>query len=245
LIAVDTAGDVGRTTSVAIGTDGLPVVSYYDSTNGDLKVAHCGNFSCSSGNTLTAVDTAGDVGRFTSIAVGTDGLPVVSYYATTDLKVAHCGDAKCSSGNSSIAVDSGGVGEYTSIAVGTDGLPVVSYYDLNNGDLKVAHCGNASCSSGNSLIAVDTAGDVGGYTSIAIGTDGLPVVSYHDFGNQDLKVAHCGNAACSSSNTMTAVDSAGNVGEYTSIAIGTDGLPVVSYWDVTNSDLKVARPAVG
>jgi hypothetical protein len=38
---------VGWHTSVTIGADGLGLVSYYDFTNGDLKVAHCENTFCS------------------------------------------------------------------------------------------------------------------------------------------------------------------------------------------------------
>ena len=34
------------------------------------------------------------------------------------------------------------------------------------------------------------------------------------------------------SNTLTTIDSGGNVGHYTSITIGTDGLPVISYYDL-------------
>ncbi len=92
--------------------------------------------------------------------------------------------------------------------------------------------------------AVDTGGFTGLYTSIAIGTDGNPVISYYDSTNGDLKVAKCANPACTGAATLTAVDTAGDVGHYTSIAIGTDGTPVISYWDATNADLKVARPPV-
>jgi hypothetical protein len=203
---VDSAGSVGEFTSIAIGGDGFPVVSYNDRTNFDLKVAHCGNAACSAGNTLTTVDSAGNVGFHTSIAIGGDGFPVVSYFEGSpnyDLKVAHCGDAACSAGNTLTTVDSAGeVGFYTSIAIGGDGFPVVSYFNGGpNFDLKVAHCGNAACSAGNTLTAVDISGalrgDGGGYTSIAIGGDGFPVVSYYDgYPNGDLKVAHCGNASC-------------------------------------------------
>jgi hypothetical protein len=37
---------VGRYTSIAIGTDGLPVISYFDDTANTLKVAKCGTRSC-------------------------------------------------------------------------------------------------------------------------------------------------------------------------------------------------------
>ena len=74
-------------------------------------------------------------------------------------------------------------------------------------------------------------------------SDLYPVISYYDTTNDDLKVAKCANAACSSGTTLSTVDSTGNVGYYTSITIGTDGYPVISYYDVTNIDLKVIKAA--
>lgn len=241
-VALDTGGIVGEFSSVAIGVDGLPIVSYRDVTNGDLRVVHCGNAPCTGGNQATTVDATGVVGSDTAVAVGADGLAVVSYRdASNDaLKVLHCGDVTCSAGNQATTVDTGFVGSDTSIAIGADGFPAVSYFDGGNGDLKVLHCGNAACTAGNQATTVDGGVAVVGYdTSIAIGTDGLPVISYYDQTNVDLKVLHCGNAACTSGNTVSTVDSIQAVGESTSLAIGTDGLPVVSYRDASNGDLKV------
>ena len=240
--AVDTAGYVGMYTSITIGADGLPVISYFDGTNYDLKVAHCNDAICSSA-TITAVDTAGYVGIYTSITIGIDGLPVISYCGDEcfGLKVAHCNNDSCTSATIS-TVDRSMI-KHTSITIGADGLPVISYYDETNkylnGDLKVAHCNDVACTSATTT-AVDTIGDVGLYTSITLGANGLPVISYYDNTNFDLKVAHCNDAACTSA-TTTAVDTVGSVGSFTSITIGADGLPVISYLDATNYDLKVAH----
>ncbi len=155
---------------------------------------------CSAGNTVSTIDSGNRVGQYSSLAIGTDGLPVISYYDATweDLRVTHCGNRSCSDSNSMVAVDARGnaVGWYSSIAIGTDGYPVISYWDQTHGDLKVVKCGNAACSSGNTTTTVDSTGDVGSYTSIAIGTDGYPVISYYDGTNYDLKVAACDNGYC-------------------------------------------------
>ena len=244
---VDSPGGVGTDTSLAIGVDGLPVVSYKDATNFDLKVLHCGNIACTSGNQATSVDTGpANVGSDTSIAIGADGLPLVSYADVTngDLKVLHCGSAACASGNEINVADPGRVSADTdtSLAFGADGLPVISYYDFDNGDLVILHCGDPLCASGTTTASVDTEQWVGDFSSLAIGTDGLPVVSYRDGTDGDLSVLHCGNVACTSGNVVTPVDtSADPLGYHTSIAIGADGRPVVSYYDGSSNDLKFLR----
>jgi len=193
---------------------------------------------------LTLVDFTGDVGRESSITIGTDGLPVISYGETftTDLNVLHCGNASCSSGNIITVVDSSVQGRDSSITIGTDGFPVISYRDDGNSDLKVAHCTNTSCSTFDTPTTVASTGFVGFDTSITIGTDGFPVISYGagspDF---DLMVVHCTNTSCSTSEAPTAVDSTGSVGADSSIIIGTDGFPVISYINQGNSDLKVVH----
>ncbi len=231
-----------------MGADGLPIISYYDVTNGNLKVARCGNALCTTSesvfNTIITMDSTGDVGLYTSITVGADGLPIISYYDQTngDLKVAHCGNTLCNSGNTIATVDGlSDVGWFTSITLGGNAHPIISYYNVTNGDLKVAHCGNALCNSNNTITTLDGLSDVGQYTSITVGADGLPIISYYNATNGDLKVAHCGNALCNSGSTIATVDAIGVVGQHTSITVGADGLPIISYYDTTKTDLKAAH----
>jgi len=248
---VDAPGWVGRFTSLAIGTDGNPVISYSDRTNENLNFAKCGNSSCTSGNTITIVDSTDIVGWFTSITIGTDGYPVISYFSSTtqELKFAKCIGGNCISQGSwsTTIVDKTGFtgGNWdTSIAIGTDGLPVISYFDRDDSNLNFANCANTDCTSPTdwSTTTIDIVGSVGFYSSIAIGTDGLPVISYVDVGEGILLVAKCGNPSCSSGNTTTTIDdSLGVTTGYTSLAIGTDGYPVISYWDFDDNDLKVAK----
>ena len=40
---------------------------------------------------------------------------------------------------------------------------------------------------------------------------------------------------------MTTLDSTDNMGQYSAITIGTDGLPVIAYFDGTNYNLKVVK----
>jgi|GEM_PF-1965934 len=243
---LDSSGTVGLYTSIMLGTNGFPVISYYDQTNGNLKMIACGNAACSSGNTTTTVNSTGDVGLFTSIALSADGFPVISYFDDSvgvgDLIVVKCGDATCSSGNTTTTVNStNDIGRDNSIVIGTDNFPVISYRDATAGNLVFTKCGNAACSASNTTTTIDSVGTVGSDTSVVIGTDGLAVISYYDETNGDLKVIKCGNSTCASGNTTTTVDSTGDVGQDTSITLATDNLPVISYFDVTNADLKVAK----
>jgi hypothetical protein len=74
------------------------------------------------------------------------------------------------------------------------------------------------------------------HTASAAGSDGFPLVAVLDTSNDDLRVVHCADATCSAS-TGTTLDSAGNVGRYPSVTVGTDGLGLVSYLDTTSRQL--------
>ena len=242
---VDADGTVGFDTSIAIGLNGNPVIAYRDFSNGDLKVAACNDHRCTGADeTITAIDTTGVVGMFTSIIIGLDGNPVIAYYDYTNeyLKVAACNDARCAGEDEAInAVDtSNNVGQYASIAIGTDGNPIIAYYDQTAGRPMVAACNDTRCAGGDETITpIANAGTGGSDTSIAIGANGMPIVAYFANTARDLVVVACADARCTARTTAN-IDTDGTVGWFASIAIGGDGLPIIAYYDYTNTDLKIA-----
>ena len=133
------------------------------------------------------------------------------------------------------------MGFETSIAIGSDGLPIVSYRDGSDTNLKFVHCGVVDCSAGNVAVTLDSDVAIGFDSSLTIGVDGLPMISYHDGDDGDLEFVHCGNVGCTNGNSVQTIDSEGSVGSDTAITIGSDGLPIISYRDATDGNLKVVR----
>ena len=61
---------------------------------------------------------------------------------------------------------------------------MISYFEKQSGSFKVAECATIDCAIAIST-TVDDQGMVGDYSSIAIGVDGLPIISYLDYNSYD------------------------------------------------------------
>jgi hypothetical protein len=236
---VDSGGDVGQYSSLAIGADGLPIVSYYD-TAGALKFARCSDPACT---TSTATTIEPGAGQYSSMVVAANGLPVIASYSSSQLALhaTRCVDRRCGNVGVKVATASSNKGRWASAAVGADGLPIISYneghltgsgptiHEVNT--VEVLHCSDVNCSNtGGANIIYSGIG--GASTSIAIGTDGFPVVSYGDSVNHALMVTHCLDQVCIGHEDFS-YDVGGVLNPYnkfdTSIAIGADGFPIISY----------------
>lgn len=245
----DTSCDVGRDSSIAIGADGYPLISYLDGTEGTLKLIKCNDVSCSGHDeTFSIVDDFSN-GR-TSLALGDDDLPVIAYAKYDELGsylyVAKCNDIYCADGDESLSAVEGpgsNLAYFNSIAIGTDGNPVVSSYDQQA--LRVVKCNDPSCTGSDETISIvdETAGAPGAYSSLAIGGDGYPVISYHEHDPGVLKFAKCNDPACAGGDeTITILDNTTEyAGRHTSVAIGADGFPVISYSTSWDWELRVIK----
>jgi hypothetical protein len=244
--AIDNNGNVGMYVSMTL-IDGRPALSYYDSTNGNLKFARAlvENPTSSDDWHVHIVDFNHQVGELTSLAV-LDGKPIISYFDNDkgNLKFAR---AKVAEPDATIdwvyhTVDSEGwVGEYSSVAV-VDGLPAISYYDYTNTGLKFARATTPTPSGAADwqFHAVETAGQVGRFSSLAV-VNGKPAVSYYGDTGTDLRYAKA--LISEPSNQMDwrvhVVDGEIDVGLYSAMAVLGDR-PMISYYDWSSKSLKFA-----
>lgn len=247
---VDNAADVGQFTSIALDANGFPVISYYDATGANLKVAHCNDANCAAGgdSVVTADSSANDVGQSTSLAM-TGGIPTVAYYDTTaqNVRVLRCGTSNCTSGTPNTVASTVGVDpQNDSLALDASGFPVVSYLD-DQGFVAVSHCNDAACAPGgdttNELIDPNGGVTFPAYTSIVLDTSGFPVVSYFDPIANVLRVGRCLDANCVSSVVSTADNVGGSTGAFSSIVLDGAGNPIISSFDNVFSDLVITRCA--
>jgi hypothetical protein len=236
---IDSVGDLGAfQSSITIGSDGLGVISYYDQANAKLRIAHCNTIACSSA-TVSTPDSSAQNGQWSSITVGGDGLPLVYYLrlgAGGGPTVAHCSDVACTS--ATITAFGGVGGEYGSLTMGADGFGLFSYIGVDG--VRVGHCSNVLCTA-MTATGLDPGDSSDLDTSITIGSDGLGIVTYYDMATQNLKAAHCSNVTCSTGTAIRVDNTGPNLGRWSSIVTGTDGMPLISYHDLAQGDLKVAH----
>jgi hypothetical protein len=232
---LDTTGDVGGTSSVAIGTDGRPLVAYRDETNGTVKVAHCADVACTTA-TLSTIDT----GNYPALVIGADGRGLIAYVAAGALKAAHCNDVACTSASTTVVDGPNVAPARVSVIIGSDSLPLIVYMKQVQGfigpGVTTAHCAAASCSS--ATVSVHGATGTGGTqdTAAALGTDGFPLIAWVISNAGAPVVRRCADVACTAL-TPQPLESRGGRETFTtfqyadapSLVIGADGLGLVSY----------------
>jgi len=237
---VQAGTNVGEYTSLAVDATGRSHVSYYDRSTGTLKYAVQNGTAWGDSQT---VDAVGDVGPNSSLnsslKLDTNGNPRIAYHNETNgtlMYAAYDG----SPWQRTIVDASAHVGAHPSLALTSAGNPIISYFDSSNMDLKLAMY-NGVWNVG----IVDAVGIVGFGNSLALDPETyLPRIAYAsgnpEAGDTDLKLAYWDRTAWQ----YEYVDTPGIVGEYPSLALDpTTGVPMVSYYDRTNGNLKFAMPA--
>ena len=104
LSTVDGPGVAAADASITIGADGLPLISYYDPEFQSLRAPIARTSRCTRA-TKTTIDTAGDVGRDSSITHrrGRPRPDRLLDFSNLQLRVAHCENAACWHGDDGVA----------------------------------------------------------------------------------------------------------------------------------------------
>lgn len=230
---IDNSHMAGEYISLALDSNGLPGVAYYEGNNGDLKYAKYLNGAWD----VVTVDGVQNVGLYPSLVFSRNNGPIISYYHHTkkDLRVA----VSQVGGFSIDTVDSAGdVGRWTSMAMDpnrTDASKMaIAYEDTSNGDTKYAIQGSTAAFN---IAPVDDMIQAGGYHSLAFYDSGVigtkryrASVSYYDAEVTALRYAyHDGNETWASQ----AIVSQGNQGMYTSLFYEAGVRAHIFYFDRT------------
>jgi hypothetical protein len=188
---VDSKGSTGLYPSLAFSRNNGPVISYYNRTQGDLDLAQ----SSGTGFSIMAVDSKGDVGRFSSLmldpnrptatkwAIGYEDTSNGNYkYALQGL----FGGGTQINGYTNYTADNDAIaGGYLSLAFYDSGQtgekkyePAMSFYDAANSALKYAWSTDAGADWSSETVANKNI--QGLYTNLFFDSSGDPNIFYYN-----------------------------------------------------------------
>lgn len=259
-VASATGDKVGQHTSIAFNMNtGTPYISYYDATHQDLYLAYSNvtNGNCGPSNSwyCEEIDTAGDVGQYSSVDYyyGNGGVRKIgiAYYDATNsaLKVAiwSCPLITCGWEISTIEQGIASItqyGRYASLKFDSHGRPHISYYkhsNISDNLLKYAtyvgsggNCGHGDAASKWQCDSVHNDPNGGIHTSLAFTSNDKPYIAYYDTTPGALGL--CGLDGSWSCLYIEAVG-----GGLSSLAIDDNDRPHIAYYKATNGALRYAQ----
>jgi hypothetical protein len=239
LEVVDSDGITGWWTSIVTDMVNEKVyVSYYQAyknneVTGDLKLA-TKHLTTGDWETETVRAKAGTVGQFSSIALRPSNLrPSFLHYNASRAKLEYT-YYKNRTEWGTLDVDTNGsdVGYASSLALSNIGTPHISYLDATFGLGKYALVDSSSAYKSYPLSNFLH----GYYSSIQLAWNISPRIASYGTKDGDLIYGKRNGGIWE----FEYIDRTFDVGQYVSMALGTDNRPHISYYDATNKDLRYA-----
>jgi hypothetical protein len=245
---IDPAVYVGAGAAIVAGNTGDLHVLYSSSNDSDLRYATCPAACDQPGNWVIGVaDSVGTTGGLPALGLDANGTLHAAQY---DFSLAVVRYLRCSSGCDTPAgwtrttVGATGIaGFYPSLVLGVGGSVHLTFTTESPNNLYYATC-QTSCTSPTAWTRtlVDGGASAGAEHGFAQGPDGRFHISYLKVNTQDLNYASCiVNCTDPANWRRTSLDTAGNVGAFSSIAVDGSGRFHVAYQDQANGFLKYAR----
>jgi hypothetical protein len=221
-----------RESAIALGANGSVHISYR--AGFQLKYATNGG-----GAWATSVVDGGPplnkhVGSYSSIAVGPNGYPRISYYNLTDHMLMYAEWLGTSwIKDTADGMVGGDTGWYTSLAVGSNGFPHISYYDSNKKQVKYITWDASGrgywIRTGGSLgEVIDTVG-VGAKTSIVLNSQNVPSIAYQGGTLPAFELRYAARTGTGANKWVIETVDTGGAGVGASMKLLADDKPHISY----------------
>ncbi len=220
-------------TSLGLDSNNKAYISYYDSTNLDLKYIT----NVSGSWVIITIDSNGNVGEYSSLALDSNNNVHIGYYDVTNTALKYATNSLSGAWSVSTIDNSNSVGAFMSLAIGNNDKIHISYLDATNADLKYI-----TNSSGVWVAtSLDTSNQSGYDTFIGVDSDNAVRIVYYELTSLTLKYA----TNFSGQWTYTTLDTSGNfalailLGYYNqfSLFLDSNNKTHVSYFK-TPTDLK-------
>lgn len=253
--------------SLMISAAGFPIIVYVK--EGKVHVTHCTSIDCKTATTNELVGPSGTFdARYPAITIRRDGRPAIAFWDHESCKIwfSVCSKTGCDAGE---RLSTTQVGEScfepgssppwgrTSLIIDEKSSPVIA---VDSGDFMepaMIYCKDPLCAEPSPINSFRP--ELGyGYSristsnpSLAIGADGMLVISQRFEGEvrlngsiveEDPGIAftRCLSADCEKQNALfIGTGEEKDLGYGSSVTIGTDGSPVISYYNSTNETLEL------
>jgi hypothetical protein len=177
--------------------------------------------------------------QYISIAIDAQNIPHIVYATTSP--TSEIKYAKWTGSTWDIqTVDSTGDFSFASCSIALDiqGVPHVAYYDYSTRDLKYATLAGLTWATQ----VVESTGNVGSFCSIAVDSRGSVHISYYNSTSLSgsLKYATLTSAGWTTQ-TVDAETTGKNYGQFSSIALDTNGKPSIAYFESIGKDFETVQ----
>jgi len=208
----------------------------------EISLVRCADTTCASSNFVTLPNADG----IADMAIDADGVPVIAWagptaghFAPKFATVVRCADIECNVFGEQHQIETGAssIGDVR-LALVSGGLPLI-LYSFGSWGTRAALCHDSACANGASINAVAI-----GHAPIdlIIGKNGLPQILLTAISvptpQRFLSIAKCGDLACGTSSTVTALDIPG-VSD-AAAAVDNNGSLLLTFFAESAADLVAA-----